>query len=325
MGIQADPLLAFLNETGEPNRKYWNLHPNLIRGLRVRGGNLHAKRVQRREGQPATNEHPVVVSMTAEPASEPSKPERAEKADRPRSFFHCLARPFCRNSPSQASSTAAGLSGIYQHRYRSSYTMVFVCGALALISAVVGLAFNAVEDMLAFVELLMLCIILGLVVANQLLRWHERYISYRMLGELLRMSRHLHGLFGWSLPGSRVNNLAHSRRNWVSWFFAATVRATPLATGGFTEIELARTKHGILENLIGGQLRFHRQASERMQRCRPHSGRLGAGLFLMTLMFVLARVVLSVTDTGHVVLPWLGSALRPFASCLRRVLRPSRL
>jgi hypothetical protein len=166
------------------------------------------------------------------------------------------------------------------------------------------------------IELLMLGIILGLVVVNQLLRWHERYISYRMLGELMRMSQHLHGL-GWSLPGSRVNNLAHStRRNWVARFFAATVRATPLPTGNFTETKLTSTKTDIVENLIGGQLRFHDKRRIECKGAAHIMGRWGRGPFLLTLAFVLTRVVLLLTDAGQEVVPWLSlfCALLPAAS-----------
>jgi hypothetical protein len=199
---------------------------------------------------------------------------------------------------------AAGLSASYRDRYRTSYTVVFVCGALT------GLALPVAGDWSAVVELLMLCIIVGLVLANRLLRWHERYISYRMLGELLRMSRHLNGL-GWGLPVSRANNLAHNtRRDWVSWFFAATVRATPLVAGGFTEAELTKTKHDITENLIGGQLQFHDRRRKGCIGAANFLGLCGRLLFVLTLAAVLTRVILFFTGMGH------GAWLAPFCALL---------
>jgi hypothetical protein len=307
--VKDDPLLAFLEETGEPNHKFWNLHPIFIRALRARGARIHAKRHARRTGQPVTQRLPA--ASPAAPQIRPKNPHRWLGR-----LAYLLAEPFRRNPPTMASSAAASLSALYQHRYRTSYTLVFVCGALALIAAVIGLAFDIAEGLATCVELLTLGLILLLVVANQVLRWHERYISYRMLGELMRMTQHLHGL-GWNLPGSRVNNLAHStRRKWVAWFFAATVRATPLAAGSFTDTSLAATKTAIVETLVGGQLCFH---DKRRIECRGAAhilSRWGRALFLLTLVIVLTRVVLLLADDGHGVILWLSlaCALLPAAS-----------
>lgn len=309
--IETDPLLAFLNENGLPNRKYWNLHPYFIRYLRAQGGRRHGRCTLLCTGS-ETAARPPSVPRGREPKEEVSKP----LGDKVWQILHLLGEPFRRNQLSQASSVAAGLSGVYQHRYRSSYTLVFACGALALISAVIGAVFDASEVVATFSELLMLGIILWLVSANQLLRWHERYISYRMLGELLRMSQHLHGL-GWSLPASRVSNIAHSaRRNWVAWFFAASVRATALATGHFSVNKLAEMKRDIIENLIGGQLHFHDRRRTECNGAAHILGDLGRGFFFLTLVFALIRIVLLLTHSGDELVPWLSlfCALLPAAS-----------
>lgn len=314
--IQADPLLGYLGESGKPNRKYWNLHANFIRALREGGGRQHARREARRAGKTTVAAHHVTASPAAAQPSGSPTPSHNRFVRWLGLLGHFLAEPFRRNQPGSASSVAAGLSGVYRDRYRSSYTVVFVCGALALSSAVIGIAFDAAEVVTPYVELLTLGIILGLVITNRLLRWHERYISYRMLGELLRMSLHLHRL-GWSLPGSRVNNLAQStRRNWVAWFFAATVRATPLATGDFSKTMLTEAKTDIIDNLIGGQLHFHDKRRIECDGAAHRLARWGRVLFLLTLVFVLTRVALLLTDAGHEVVPWLSliCALLPAAS-----------
>ena len=299
-GNQTDPLLVFLNETGLPNRKFWNLHTNFIRSLRARGGRQHAKRAARHSGGPRAL--PPTPLRNAEPT-------QADASPRGRGFgklLHLLGEPFRRNAPGKASSPAAGLSSAYQDLYRSSYTLVLFCGALALISAVIELVFDASAVVATFTELMMLGIILVLVVANELLRWHERYISYRMLGELLRMSQHLHRL-GWALPVTRVTNLGHStRRNWVAWFFAANVRATPLAKGHFSQDELGNTKRDVIENLIGGQLRFHDRRRTECNGAAHILGVWGRGFFFATLVFVLIRLILMLSHWGDEVVPWLA-------------------
>ncbi len=205
---------------------------------------------------------------------------------------------------------------MYRDCYRSSYTLVFLCGALALISAVIGLALDKAELVLLFVELLMLCSILGLVVANQLLRWHERYISYRMLAELERLSPHLQRL-SWSLPGSHVHNLAHStRRHWVAWLLAATMRAEALAERHFTGDAVEDTRRTILNELIDEQIDFHDRRRVECSGAIHILGRWGRGFFLLTFAIVLARVVLFLTGSAHAALPWLSPlcALLPAAA-----------
>jgi hypothetical protein len=298
IGIQTDPLLAFLDETGLPNRKYWNLYPSFIGLLRASGGRRHLRWATRSAGRPTAGEHEAPLPPTG-----PRKTDQAQGDPNPRGGWLgkrllLLGEPFRRNRPGQASSVAAGLSGIYQHRYRSSYTLVFVCGALALICAVIGAVFRA-EFWATPGELLMLGIILGFVIANQLGSWHERYISYRILGELIRMSRHLHGL-AWALPASRVTNLAHStRRSWVAWFFAANVRATPLVEGHFSQDELTEMKREVVENLIGNQLHFHDRRHKECDGAAHILGFWGRFFFFFTLVLVLIRIVSFLTNSGH--------------------------
>jgi hypothetical protein len=314
LGLQPDPLLGFLAETGVPNRKMWNLHPIFIRALRRRGARLNA----RHAGRPAVAQHqPAAAPAPGAPRADGSPlPQPQARAGWMGRLTRCFTEPFRRSPPSTARTAAAGLSVMYRDCYRSSYTLVFVCGAIALISAVIGLVISAVEPAMVFVELVMLCGILGLVVANQLLRWHERYISYRMLAELERLSPHLQRL-GWGLPGARVHNLAHStRRHWVAWFFAATMRAQPLVAGHFGGTAVADMRCKILQDLIGDQLEFHARRRVECSGASQILGRWGRGFFLLTLAIVLARAVLLMTGSAHPVLLWLSplSALLPAAS-----------
>jgi hypothetical protein len=307
LGIQADPLRVFLEETGTPHRKFWNLHPDVVRFVRKHGGRHHEKRAARRTGEPlAYKQSPAAVA-----------PERVAAGDsavvRRRDWYRrllCLVcEPFRRNKPpSGSSSTAAALSRAYQDMYRTSYLLVFVCAAVALICAVVGSTFEPVETAMTFVELLMLLVILGFVMANELLRWHERYLSYRMFGELLRLSQHLQRL-GWSLSGSRVNNLARgTKRNWVAWFFAATGRAIPLATGDLDTGKLEGIKKDVIEALIGGQLRFHHAREKECGGAAKLFGIGGRWLFFMTLVLVLVRVVLWAEHEGEAFMQGLSLA-----------------
>ncbi len=46
LGVESDPLIAFLGETGTPNRVYWNAHPIFVGALRKGGARRHARLLQ---------------------------------------------------------------------------------------------------------------------------------------------------------------------------------------------------------------------------------------------------------------------------------------
>ncbi len=145
------------------------------------------------------------------------------------------------------------LSQAYGDRYRSSYLLIFGLAFVAVICAVFALAFHAVHAValpFTLLELLVLAAIGGLVTGNHLLRWHERWIAYRLLSELCRKQQALAPL-GWSLPNLEIDRLAADgavepsatelpRDAWVAWYFTAARRAAPLPEGVCTGVVLER-------------------------------------------------------------------------------------
>lgn len=321
-GLETDPLLALLAERGKPNIKFWNAHLAAIGSLRRQGRRRQLLNAAKREGSPHR--------PSAEPTAAQTDRVTTVLAGRSWSggvrWYDRIARllrePFRRNEPQASSSTPARLSRIYQDRYRTSYLTVFVCGALALIGAAIGLAFpipETVEIVATCVEFLALATIGGVVFVNRLFRWHERYISYRMLGELLRLATHLQAL-AWTVPGSRVAYLASgTRRDWVAWLFAALVRSMPLPTARFDRDTLEAAGREIRAGLIAGQLRYHER---RRDECRGAAAILedwGRTLFLLTLVLVVLKMALvagAFGNVGHGPVLWVGllGVLLPSAS-----------
>jgi hypothetical protein len=108
-----------------------------------------------------------------------------------------------------------------------------------------------------------------------------------------------------------------TRRNRVAWFFAAIVRATPMAVRRITEATLAPTKTEILTHLVSGQLRFHDTRRFECKGAANIPSRWGRLLFLATLTLVIVRITFQLAgQAGHAVIPWLAPvcALLPAAS-----------
>jgi hypothetical protein len=220
---------------------------------------------------------------------------------------------------------ADALSGVYGNLYRSSYVLVFGLAAAALAGVLVGLAARRLEAPAIAVETLSLLCILGLVMLNQSHRWHERWITYRLLAELCRKQRTL-ALLGRALPGVEISGLATDaapehgvtgppRESWVGWIFAAAQRAAPLPAGPLAGRAVHHAGH-VGRGLLAGQIAYH---ADRLRRARAASRRLatwGELFFLVTVVIVgvrIVRLIFSPEPSGVDVLALLGGLL-PTAS-----------
>jgi hypothetical protein len=214
-------------------------------------------------------------------------------------------------------------SQVYGDRYRSSYLLVFALAFVAVICAVTALAFHAAALPATLLELAVLGVIGGLVVGNHVLRWHERWIAYRLLSELCRKQQALAPL-GWSLPNWEVDRLAtdamlepHETRlprdAWVAWYFTAARRAAPLPEGGFTEPVLRRARD-VGRSLLEEQDAYHESRRLRSSRAAHRLGSLGDFAFVLTLVAV--SIKLTMLSEGTVWAPRFGvvCAMLPAAS-----------
>jgi len=204
------------------------------------------------------------------------------------------------------------LAQAYGDRYRSSYLLIFALAFVAVICAVFALAFPGVALPATWFELLVLAAIGGLVIGNDFLRWHERWIAYRLLSELCRKQQALAAL-GWSLPNWEVDRLAADgapdphetalpRDAWVAWYFTAARRAAPLPEGGFTAPTLCRARD-VGRSLLAEQAEYHRSRRVRSTQAAHRLGNLGEWFFILTLIGVtlkLALLVPSVIDSAGV-------------------------
>lgn len=217
------------------------------------------------------------------------------------------------------------LSQAYGDRYRSSYLIIFALAFIAVICAVFGLAFHPVAMPFTWIEMLVLAMIAGLVVGNHVLRWHDRWISYRLLSELCRKQQVLAPL-GWSLPNWEVDRLATSdatdphataaqRDAWIAWYFTAARRAAPLPSGALATATLQRARD-VGRALMQEQNSYHAMRRFRSNEAARRLGNLGDWFFILTLIGVAAKLALLGTDAERMTISLVGilCALLPAAS-----------
>jgi hypothetical protein len=196
--------------------------------------------------------------------------------------------------------TANRLSNAYGDRYRSSYVMVAALVIVALAGAAFGGEPSVWEWVWVGAEIAGLLGIAALVAINYAQRWHERWISYRLLAELARKQRVLAPI-GQSLPTADIAQLVgggepeedgHAPRDaWIAWLFMAHRRACPPPTGAMGPAKQAALREGLA--MVAEQLAYHWDRRKRSLRADLMVKRLSEAFFLGTiwLAFVKLRLV----------------------------------
>lgn|GEM_PF-2275694 len=213
---------------------------------------------------------------------------------------------------------AGQLAEAYQHRYRTTYLVVLVAGALALAAAVVDLALPRWEAVATPGELAMLVVIVAAVWHATRRALHERYINYRLVGEFVRLTDHLAG-WGQALPFARMRRTAGDHgQHWVAWLAAAHARQQPLPTG-LIAAQTAQWQAAIRSDLIADQRAFHQARFEQCERAGNRIGWLAKALFVLTMVLALGKCAALVMP--EVVEPLIGGNV--FALNLATALLPA--
>ncbi|GAA4459599.1 hypothetical protein GCM10023093_00840 [Nemorincola caseinilytica] len=124
---------------------------------------------------------------------------------------------------------------------------------------------------------------------NEAARWHQRYIDYRILAEMLRHSTLLTsmgiGVHGISLPAF----LKKDGVSWINWHFRVIMRNAGIPAITVNALQLDTTKL-LIGNLLNGQVRYHTD-SERKNNLIARRLKSASDLFSrLTYTAVLVRV-----------------------------------
>lgn len=190
------------------------------------------------------------------------------------------------------------LADRYADAHRSNFIWTSLLAAGAVFIALFPFAAGFHSDhpspltlVTALIEFVMVVLMVGLPWFARRRRWHQRWMEYRVLAELIRELKILLPLGGGQpLPrtSTHLANYGDPARSWMYWQLRAIARETGLPdariTHGYVRDQL---KH--LELFVEGQIRFHDKSSERFERIhhRLHQGALY--LFLVTIAGVIVN------------------------------------
>ena len=214
---------------------------------------------------------------------------------------------------------ADGLASYYGNRYRTTFVLIYVMGAMSVALAVAGLAgvhFGTLGrfDMRLLVSLGLLFSIVGIwFIGGFRKRWHQRWLEYRILAEYLRQLRYLSVLSA-SAPHVRLpphRSPGDPASSWMAWHVRAVGRKLGIVSAHFDREFLDSARRLIGERWIDAQAEYHAQSAtkyRRMERVLHVSGlcMFGGAFLLVGAALVEERVWLGATEA---ILPALGSAL----------------
>lgn len=162
-------------------------------------------------------------------------------------------------------SWAGKLSGLYADRYRSGYVLAFPLAAVAVVLALLPGTVAPYGHIPGFelactlAELVVIGVILLLLFGARRGRWHQRWMDYRFLAEIIRQLRLLIPLGGnWAfrrLP-AHWESYGNPSRSWMAWHMRAIARATGLPNARLDDRYL-RECLGYIKGVVAKQLEFH--------------------------------------------------------------------
>jgi hypothetical protein len=182
----------------------------------------------------------------------------------------------------------------YARVHRSGFVLIYLLGSLALVAASTAqfmAHFPTHGEQISFVcswiELLSLFGILGTVWAEQHWRWRERWLDYRLLGELLREADLL-AQVGQALPQRSLARIGSDQKNraWVPWLAAAISRATIPIAANYSAPYLQAVRDYAVGVRLADQIEYHRRAKERNDSVSRRLRKLSYGLFWATVVAV---------------------------------------
>jgi hypothetical protein len=200
------------------------------------------------------------------------------------------------------------LADYYADGYRSSFVLTYLLSAVAVFLALVCMAagwteaeFHAYEAVAIGGELVVILVIIGLIWLGNFRRWHERWVDYRLVAELIRQVRYLAPLGG-GVPIPRVpghlSAYGNPAQTWMYWHVRAIERELGLPNLRIDAAMLRDYATSLRVRLLEDQQRFHHTTHERMLRIDHRLHRCGYVLFGATLLACLLHFAPHVGSEG---------------------------
>jgi hypothetical protein len=165
------------------------------------------------------------------------------------------------------------LAVYYSHLYRSAYVLAYVLSAFAVFIALIAVFIEhdsiehalRVKAVLVVSELVAIGMIIGYVAVGRRRLWHERWLDYRALAEMLRHGRFLAFTSEFGRIQASSSESQSRETPWMLGYIRATMREIGLPTAVLDGSYQGRVRDATLKcEILGGdgQLAYHRGNSK---------------------------------------------------------------
>ncbi len=192
----------------------------------------------------------------------------------------------------------------YANAHRSSFILIYCLGAFALINAAIAIGFSDIGWLAlssALAEFFALVAIFLIYRNDHKKRYHIKWLEYRSLAEILRVSPHLNslgmvftttGLERHRVKEDGANLSAHSvGRTWLIIYSESIKRWLDFSNITLTQNSLQQGRAFLTEKLIVGQTNYHFKNAHRMHYAGHSLGKFSYILFVLAFLFVSGKLL----------------------------------
>lgn len=193
------------------------------------------------------------------------------------------------------------LADLYADRYRSAFVAAFGCSALAVAMALGAIGLNLGHHSIgamvfAVGESIAISFIIAVVAFGRRGQWHQHWLDYRLLAEMIRHQRLVVQLGGEpATPIIPLHLVSYGDPGvtWMAWYARALERSLGLPTARVDAKYLQDCLKDLYEQIGGGrhgQIGFHRATYERSERIEHRLHLAEVGLLSATLACSLLHI-----------------------------------
>ena len=183
---------------------------------------------------------------------------------------------------------ADGLSAYYAGALRSSALATSLLAAVSVMVPMLGALLGAygveMRSLPALTEFSLIVVILAITWHGRRRRWHERWLNFRQLAELLRQYCYLAPL-GCALasPPPPAHFRSGFDRSWVDGMFRNIARDLGLVPAIVNHAYVSSVAK-LIANILEGQVEYHEGNHETMHKLSHRLHHIGTALFIATLL-----------------------------------------
>jgi hypothetical protein len=210
------------------------------------------------------------------------------------------------------------LASAYAELHRSAQIITVLLGVTAASLAIASFYFPSQAKLFPVLELACLLYALIIVRVAHVEGWLERWLSYRLLAEVLRYAKYLmvcgHPMsfahFG------QTGEAASVEHNWTFHHCRQVLRAAPIAMPGRTAatdcLALSKVSTYLIGQCLDGQIAYNKRTAALRSAVSRLLQRLAIAVAVITVAFVLIQLILAFVPLDSSALSWLRRMFSTF-------------